>query len=59
MNIFATNDCPVASAKALPNNLVNKMIVESCQILSTARFELDGHTDNDRSGVDYERSRIV
>ena len=42
MNIFATNDCPVASAKALPNNLVIKMIVESCQILSTAHFELDG-----------------
>lgn len=42
MNIFATNECPVKSAQALPNILVNKMILESAQILSTAHFELDG-----------------
>ncbi|MFA7218934.1 MAG: pyrimidine dimer DNA glycosylase/endonuclease V [Synergistaceae bacterium] len=41
MNIFATDKCPVESAKALPNILVNKMIVESAQLLSTAHYVLD------------------
>lgn len=42
MNIFASNQCPVQSAKDLPSILVNKMAVESLQILSTAHFVLDG-----------------
>jgi hypothetical protein len=42
MNIFATSDCPVESARALPDILVIKMIVESAQLLSTAHYELSG-----------------
>ena len=42
MNIFATSKCPVESAKALPNILVNKMLQEQVQLLSVAHFELDG-----------------
>lgn len=42
MNIFATDSCPFESADALPDVLVNKMILESAQMLSTAHFELDG-----------------
>lgn len=42
MNIFITNQCPVQSAVALPNVLVNKMLQESIQLMSTAHFELDG-----------------
>ena len=42
MNIFYTNECPIESA--LDHNTIhkNKMIVEYCQLLSTAHFELDG-----------------
>lgn len=36
MNIFITYPCPVKSARFLDNIRANKMIVESCQILSTA-----------------------
>ena len=42
MNIFATDECPIKSAKALPCILLRKMIVESCQILCTAHFICDG-----------------
>lgn len=42
MNIFTTSACPIQSAKALPDVLVIKMIVESAQLLSTAHFENDG-----------------
>lgn len=42
MNIFASNDCPVKSAQDLTSVLVNKMIVEGIQLLSTAHHELDG-----------------
>ena len=42
MNIFATNACPVQSAQDLPDILVNKMLQEQIQLLSTAHFELDG-----------------
>lgn len=41
MNIFITDECPAKSAQSLPNVLVNKMIVESCQLLSTAHIILD------------------
>jgi hypothetical protein len=36
LNIFATSADPVASARALDDRRVNKMIVESCQILSSS-----------------------
>lgn len=42
MNIFVSSSCPIQSAHNLPNILVNKMIVESAQILSTAHHVLDG-----------------
>ena len=42
MNIFATDSCPFKSAQALPNILVNKMCLESAQLLSTAHVVIDG-----------------
>jgi len=36
MNIFATDPCPIKSAQALDDVRLNKMIVESAQLLSTA-----------------------
>jgi hypothetical protein len=36
MNIFVTSPCPVESAKFLDDKRVNKMILESAQMLSTA-----------------------
>src|SRR4029077_5191734 len=36
MNIFATSPDPIRSAQALDDFRLNKMIVESCQILSAA-----------------------
>lgn len=36
MNIFATSHCPIKSAQALDDLRLNKMILESCQILSSA-----------------------
>lgn len=42
MNIFASHHCPIQSAHNLPNVLLNKMVVESCQILSTVHHTLDG-----------------
>lgn len=36
MNIFVTDTCPIASAQALDDVRLNKMIVESAQLLSTA-----------------------
>lgn len=40
MNIFTTDKCAELSAYALPNVLVNKMIIESAQLLCTAHHEL-------------------
>ena len=42
MNIFVSHKCPTISAQNLPNILVNKMIIESAQLLSTAHHSLDG-----------------
>jgi len=36
MNIFATDDCPVKSARNLDDRRIVKMILESAQMLSTA-----------------------
>lgn len=38
MNIFATSADPAACAEALDDRRINKMIVESCQILSTVLY---------------------
>ncbi len=42
MNLFATSQCPVQSAKDHCNVHCVKLIVEVCQMLSTAHFVLDG-----------------
>lgn len=42
MNLFATSQCPVQSAKEHCNVHCIKLIVEVCQMLSTAHFVLDG-----------------
>ena len=42
MNIFYVDDDPVIAARALVNKHVVKMIVETCQLLSTAHRVLDG-----------------
>lgn len=38
MNIFATDECPYASAQALDDKRINKMLTESVQMLSTATY---------------------
>ena len=42
MNLFATSQCHVQSAKDHCNVHCTKLIVEVCQMLSTAHFVLDG-----------------
>lgn len=42
MNIFKTSECPIESAKALSDIHVNKMLLESLQLLSTAHVVVDG-----------------
>lgn len=39
MNIFVTDECPFKSAEALDDKRVNKMILECCQMLTTALRE--------------------
>ena len=46
MNIFATSDCPIESAKFLDNVRVIKMTLESAQLLSSA-LRLCGYTGDD------------
>lgn len=36
MNIFATDPCPIKSARFLDFKRQNKMLLESCQLMSTA-----------------------
>jgi hypothetical protein len=42
MNIFMTSECPIESANNLDSKRVNKMLLESCQMLSTAVNECGG-----------------
>lgn len=42
MNIFASSSCPIESANNLDFKRVNKMLLESCQMLSTAVNECGG-----------------
>jgi hypothetical protein len=46
MNIFATSTCPVASARYLDDARLVKMILESCQMLSTTAHALGRRPDN-------------
>ena len=46
MNIFASSSCPVESAKFLDTKRVNKMVLETAQLLSSA-IQLCGYTGSD------------
>lgn len=46
MNIFATSECPIQSAKFLDDKRCNKMTLESAQLLSTA-LRVCGYKDSD------------
>lgn len=41
MNIFVTDPCPIKSAAALDDKRVNKMLLESAQMLATALVQYD------------------
>ena len=43
MNIFATFECPIQSAKYLDDKRVVKMVLESAQLLSTAIIQCNGY----------------
>ena len=45
MNIFATDMCPVQSALNLDDKRIIKMILESCQMLSTVAWRYGFHTE--------------
>lgn len=42
MNIFMSSECPIESANNLDSKRINKMLLESCQMLSTAVNECGG-----------------
>ena len=42
MNIFYTDECPIQAARNLCRIHRNKMLIEYCQLLSTAHHVLDG-----------------
>lgn len=46
MNIFATSNCPIESAKFLDTKRVNKMCLETAQLLSCA-IRLNGYTGDE------------
>ena len=52
MNIFVSDECPKKSAEFLDNKRVNKMCLESCQLLSTA-LRVCGYTSNDIYKISY------
>lgn len=54
MNIFVTEPCPIASAEALDDKRVVKMILESAQLLSTAIHINVLTLDDDISQVLYK-----
>lgn len=58
MNVFAVSRNPVACARALDDKRLNKMIVESCQILSTA-LHLRGYGSTDIYKPAYIRHPVV
>jgi len=43
MNIFVTSPCPTKSAQVLPDKLIVKMPVETCQLLSIVASDKWGH----------------
>jgi hypothetical protein len=53
MNIFASSDCPIESARFLDNKRVIKMILESAQMLSTAIIFHGGIAPYKRTHVNH------
>lgn len=47
MNIFYLDVSPVLAVQYMNNKHVVKMIIETAQLLSTARWVLDGYRDTD------------
>ena len=43
MNIFVTDNCPIKSARVLPDKHIVKMPLETCQMLSIVASEKWGH----------------
>lgn len=60
MNIFAVDNDAVISAQSLVDRHVVKMILESCQLLSTAHRLLDGeqYIDKTKTGRNVKRWRL-
>lgn len=58
MNVFASSPDPVASARALDDRRLNKMIVESAQILCTA-LHLNGHASDELYRPAYAAHPVV
>ena len=52
MNIFVTDNCPKKCAEFLDDKRVNKMCLESCQLLSTA-LRVNGYLQNDIYKISY------
>jgi hypothetical protein len=46
MNLFVTATCPIASAHALDDKRVRKMVLENCQLLCTAIKRWDRYNTN-------------
>jgi hypothetical protein len=59
MNIFYVDDDPKQAAQALVDNHVVKMILESCQLLSTAHRVLDGKEIIDTSGKRKKKKYVL
>lgn len=54
MNIFYLHEDPTISARAVMNKHVNKMIIESAQLLSTAHRVLDGYPEKNGRWTSYK-----
>ena len=52
MNIFVTDQCPIKSARVLPDKHIVKMPLECCQMLSIVASEKWGHGYGDLPKVD-------
>lgn len=60
MNIFMVDKDPVIAAQSLVDKHVVKMILESCQLLSTAHRIIDGtlYTDKSKTGRNVKRWKL-
>jgi hypothetical protein len=60
MNIFAVHNDPIIAAQSLVDKHIVKMVLESCQLLSTAHRLLDGeqYIDKTKTGRNVKRWRL-